>query len=155
MIYLYNIKTHDEIQGRPLEDAKSNKTIKESKQNDTMKVEEDFESFQEKMSKLKKNILILHIGQVIVIDIICNDGFIYEKVGIIESGLIILRKQFSRTKDPFEICKIPRVEGEFRVAYNIWKPFVFKRQVTNYDEISEENASVLDGIDIQVCIVCV
>ena len=108
------------------------------------------ESFIEKVSKLKKSTVILNIGKVLVIDLICNDEFIFQKVGIVENGKIILRKHFSQTNDPFKICNIPRSDGVFQVAYNIWKPFVFKRQVTNYDDISEENASVLDGIDIQV-----
>ena len=124
-----------------------------SNQNSSMKKETDqVESFQENVSKLRKTSIILNIGQFIFIDIICNDGSSFSQVGIIKDGIIILRKHFGTTKDPFEICSIPRSNGVFRVAYNIWKPFVFKRQVTNYDEISEENASVLDGIDIQVSI---
>ena len=118
-----------------------------------MKQETDqVKSFLENVSTLRKTSMILNIGQVISIDIICNDRSSFSQVGIIEDGIILLRKHFGTTKDPFEICRIPRSNGVFRVAYNIWKPFVFKRQVTNYDEISEENAKVLDGIDIQVSI---
>ena len=50
----------------------------------------------------------------------------------------------------FEICNIPNPNNEFRVAYNIWKPFVFKREVVNYSNIAETKAEILDGIDIQV-----
>ena len=104
----------------------------------------------DKVLRMNKSSIILRINKVISIDLICNDGAFFEKVGIIEKGKIIVRKQFGESKDPFNICNIPNSDGVFRVAYNIWKPFVFKRKVTNYQEISEENASVLDGIDIQV-----
>ena len=118
--------------------------------NESIKDTPVMESFLEKVSNLKKSTTILNIGKVLVIDLICNDEFIFQKVGIVENGKIILRKHFSQTNDPFEICNKPRSDGVFRVAYNIWKPFVFKRKLTKYDDISKENASVLDGIDIQV-----
>ena len=38
------------------------------------------------------------------------------------------------------------------MAYNIWKPFVFKREVVQYNDIAETKAEILDGIDIQVYI---
>ena len=69
----------------------------------------------------------------------------------------------------FEICSIPDPGQKFRVAYNIWKPFVYKRwehfvfnnqedvanvnyfrDVTDYEFIGDTKASILDGIDIQV-----
>ena len=132
-------KMVDELEEEKMINDNENKTEYETKEN-----------FLEKVQRMNKTSVILQINDVISMNLICNDGSLFEKVGIIEKGKITLRKQFGGSKDPFNICNIPMPGGVFRVAYNIWKPFVFKRKVTNYTEISEENASVLDGIDIQV-----
>ena len=138
----------DPIAQKIVDKHKEEKMINDNKENKTEY--ETKENFLEKVLRMNKSSVILQINHVISMDLICNDGYFFEKVGIIEKGKITLRKQFGGSKDPFNICSIPMPGGVFRVAYNIWKPFVFKRKVTNYTEISEENASVLDGIDIQV-----
>ena len=62
------------------------------------------------------------------LDIVCNDGKIKRDVATISSGVIRYKTQMSKIMaDIFDFCILPSPDQKFRVAYNIWKPFVFKR----------------------------
>ena len=63
------------------------------------------------------------------IDIVCNDGKIKINIAKISSGVLHYKiaMMLKNKADIFDFCNIPSSDQKFRVAYNIWKPFVFKR----------------------------
>ena len=69
------------------------------------------------------------LNKKLFLDIVCNDGKIKRDVATISSGVIRYKiPQMSKIKaDIFDFCILPSPDQKFRVAYNIWKPFVFKR----------------------------
>ena len=79
--------------------------------------------------------LLLNINVFLDIDIVCNDGKIKINVAKISSGVIRYKnaEMLKNNEDIFEFCNLPSSDQKFRVAYNIWKPFVFKRYPTIED----------------------
>ena len=71
-----------------------------------------------------------------------------EKVGIYHEMKFVFERKYGEIKNPFGFCKNFTPERVFRVAYNIWKPFVYKKAVTNYSLVG--TTEVLEGIDIEV-----
>ena len=96
------------------------------------------------LKSLKKNVIIVHedkpeIGDYHIstkntqlqcfLDIFCNDGKIKMDVATIAGGEIRYKiaDMMKNEADIFNFCNLPSSDQKFRVAYNIWKPFVFKR----------------------------
>ena len=63
------------------------------------------------------------------LDIVCNDGKFKMDIATIAGGEIRYKntEMMKNEADLFDFCKLPSSDQKFRVAYNIWKPFVFKR----------------------------
>ena len=63
------------------------------------------------------------------LDIVCNDGKFKMDVATIAGGEMRYKiaDMMKNEMDIFNFCNLPSSDQKFRVAYNIWKPFVFKR----------------------------
>ena len=74
---------------------------------------------------LKKNIIVIHSDRV-TIDLYCNDGKVIEN--LVEINMKKMKRILNKDEENvFDVCTRPDPTQPFRVAYNIWKPFVFKR----------------------------
>ena len=95
-------------------------------------------------SLLRLKIRDLIYSCVATLDLFCNDGRVLRDLNV--KAMI----KFKGLDAIFDLCSIPDPSQVLRVAYNIWKPFVYKRDITQYDDVANTDAKVLDGIDIQV-----
>ena len=96
------------------------------------------------LKSLKKNVIVFHEEKPergdyhistkthnykCFLDIVCNDGKFKMDVATIAGGEIRYKiaDMMKNEMDIFNFCNLPSSDQKFRVAYNIWKPFVFKR----------------------------